>query len=187
MVSHSTQHTHYTQQTYISDHTYAHSPSASTPLLPQQHAPLVRLLVRAEFALKIAGATAGRLAGQCFAFRNFACNARPCRLSPGFELGVSRLCASQWTRRAPAGTYRGHRGRGHMTALNAVNETRLRFASSDEGGTALKPADSSSCSHFAPMPPSDRAPFSFLTSPLPLPYATLSPIIPLSSRPPLPT
>ena len=34
---------------------------------------------------------------------------------------------------------RGHRGRGHMTALNAVNETRLRFASSDEGGTALKP------------------------------------------------
>ena len=103
------------------------------------------------------GATAGRLAGRCSPPGNFACNARPCRLPPGFELGVSRLCASQWTRRARAGTSRGHRGRGHMTALNAVNETRLRFASSDEGGTALKPTDSPSCSHFAPMPQRSRA------------------------------
>ena len=51
----------------------------------------------------------------------------------------------------------GHRGRGHMTASIAVNETRLRFASSDEAGTALKltnssPMLSSSCSHAPAIP-----------------------------------
>lgn len=53
----------------------------------------------------------------------------------------------------------GHRGRGHMTASIAVNETRLRFASTDEAGTALKLTNSSPMlsHHPAPTPQRSRA------------------------------